>query len=177
MRPTQEHTAINRMLMSHGLGRLEDGPGLLAQLAYVVQDHEHFRSLLARCEPGERRNMYESMRPYLSFTAKPLDVYMAEAGTSAEARQLPVQAPDGTLQPFHAPVVQSDDYIAQQAVNKALARVRLVLTCRRCTQQGEFIGDRKVDAVYAARDAGWAVEVADGTGLVICPECLDAKAN
>ena len=47
MQTTQDKSAINRMLQSHGLGRLEDGAGLMAQLGFLVQDHEHLRFLLS----------------------------------------------------------------------------------------------------------------------------------
>jgi len=77
MQTAQEKSAINRMLMSHGLGRLEDRAGLMSQLGLLVQDHEHFRSLLARCEPENRSAMYDSLKPYLRFTPKPLDVYIS----------------------------------------------------------------------------------------------------
>ena len=40
MRSTEETSAINRMLQSHGLERLEDGAGLISQLGYMVMDHE-----------------------------------------------------------------------------------------------------------------------------------------
>jgi hypothetical protein len=33
------------MLQSHGLGRLEDGAGLMSQLGFLVQDHAHERGL------------------------------------------------------------------------------------------------------------------------------------
>jgi hypothetical protein len=55
-------SAIDCMLMSQGLGRLEDGAGLISQLAFLVQDHEHLRSLVVRCEPENRSAMYE-LRP------------------------------------------------------------------------------------------------------------------
>ena len=71
MRTAEETSAINRMLQSHGLGRLEDGAGLVAQLGYMVMDHEHLRSLLVRCEPENRSAMYDSLTPYLRFTPKP----------------------------------------------------------------------------------------------------------
>jgi hypothetical protein len=58
VRTTEEHAAINRMLQSHGLGRLEDGAGLISQLGFMVMDHEHLRSLLVRCEPENRSAMY-----------------------------------------------------------------------------------------------------------------------
>jgi len=41
---TQDKSAINRMLMSHVLGRLEDGAGLISQLGFLVRGREHFRS-------------------------------------------------------------------------------------------------------------------------------------
>jgi hypothetical protein len=68
MNATQDKSSINRMLVSHGLGRLEDGAGLLSQLGFLVQDHEHLRSLLVRCEPENRSAMYDSLKPYLRFT-------------------------------------------------------------------------------------------------------------
>jgi hypothetical protein len=66
MRTAEETSAINRMLMSHGLRRLEDGARLLSQLGFLVQDHEHLRSLLVRCEPENRSAMYDSLKPYLT---------------------------------------------------------------------------------------------------------------
>ena len=61
MQTAQEKSAINRMLMSHGLGRLEDGAGLMSQLGFLVQGHEHLRSVLVRCEPENRSAMYDSL--------------------------------------------------------------------------------------------------------------------
>ena len=40
MQTAQDKSAIDRMLQSHGLGRLEDGAGLMSQLGFLVQDHE-----------------------------------------------------------------------------------------------------------------------------------------
>ena len=72
MRSAEEKSAINRMLQSHGLGTLEDGAGLMSQLGYMVQDHEHFRSLLVRCEPENRSAMRDgayvkSLNPPCTF--------------------------------------------------------------------------------------------------------------
>jgi hypothetical protein len=66
---TQDRPAINRMLQSHGLPTLESGSGLMAALGFLVQDHEHFRSLLVRCEPENRSAMYDSLKPHLRFTS------------------------------------------------------------------------------------------------------------
>jgi hypothetical protein len=59
-------------VLSHGLGRLEDRAGAISQLGFLVQDHEHLRSLLVRCEPENRSSRYDSLKPYLGFKAKPL---------------------------------------------------------------------------------------------------------
>lgn len=90
MQTRQEKKAINRMLKNHGLPTLEAPSGLMEALGRQVMNHEHFRSLLVRCEPNERNNMYESLKPHLRFTPHPLDVYIAQAGQDAEARQLPI---------------------------------------------------------------------------------------
>jgi hypothetical protein len=101
MRGRQEHRRINKLLASHGLGRLEDGAGLVAQLAFLVKDHEHFRQLLEASEPAERVSMYDAMTPSLRFPALPLDVYMAETRAIAERKQLPTLEADGSIRPFH----------------------------------------------------------------------------
>lgn len=98
---------INRTLGQHGLGQL-DHPGLVHQLAYFVRDHDHFRSLLIACEPAERRHMYEAMAPNVRFKAHSFEQYLAEARTDAEARQLPIQAEDGTLKPYQVPEIKTD---------------------------------------------------------------------
>jgi len=77
------------MLQSHGLAALENGSGLMAQLGFIVQDHEHLRSLLVRCEPENRSAMYHSLKPYLRFTPKRLDAYIAESAERAASQDLP----------------------------------------------------------------------------------------
>lgn len=99
MRQPQDHQALNRVLASHQLGTL-DQQGVVQQLAFLVVDHEHFRELLAVCEPHLRRDMYEAMSGYLRFPARPLDVYMAETARLAVAKELPLQNADGTLSAF-----------------------------------------------------------------------------
>jgi hypothetical protein len=76
----REHNKINEYLQMHGCSPLED-PGLINQLAFVVRDHEHFGQVLRACEPENRTAMYDAMKPYLSFDAKPLDYYLMFPGT------------------------------------------------------------------------------------------------
>lgn len=173
VRSPQEKSAINRMLMSHQLGRLEEGTGLLAQLGFLVRDHEHLRSLLVRCEPENRSDMYNSLKPYLHFDAQPLDAYIAESARLAEQNQLPTIDKDGDLRwTNHTPQVgTTDSDAAQVAVNQAFAEHTLVLTCRSCTKAETFTGDTKHDAVLNARLAGWVYYEVDGVPREICPEC------
>lgn len=103
---------VNQMLMSHGLGKLDD-PGLIPQLGFLVQmiikTHEQFRELINRCESSKRPAMYEALRPYVrAFELKPLDVYIAELADLAERKQLPIQNPDGTLSEFKVPEIHVD---------------------------------------------------------------------
>src|SRR5215472_15284644 len=127
---TQDKSAINRMLASHGLGRLEDGAGLMAQLGFLVQDHEHLRSLLARCEPENRSAMYDSLRPYLRFTPKPLDVYIAESAERAARQDLPTIDAAGNVNFRPTPTYKlgSDLVAAQVAENEAFAKHTLTVT-------------------------------------------------
>lgn len=168
MQSAAQRSSIDKVLMAHGLGRLRDGAGLVAQLAYLTRDHDHFRSLLNRCEPTERRNMYEAMRPYLRFDPKPLDVYISELAMDAEARQLPTIGEGGKFVPYSgAPEIVSE---AQDALDEGLAKGHLTLTCRKCTRTETFAGYDKADAVKKAREAGW-IYSALGEGVEICPDC------
>lgn len=83
--------AINRVLRSHLLPPLES-PGVVVALAGIVEDHQHFMELLRACEPNLRRDMYESMSPYLKFKALPLETYIIMAKERAEG--LPVLGKD-----------------------------------------------------------------------------------
>ena len=173
MRTAEETSAINRMLQSHGLGRLEDGAGLMSQLGFLVQDHEHLRSLLVRCEPENRSAMYDSLKPYLRFTPKPLDVYIAESAERAANQDLPTMDSAGNINfsPSPAYEMSPDVAAAQGAVNEAFAKHVLMVTCRSCTKQELFTGDTKYDAIVNARLAGWVYYEMDGQPREICPDC------
>lgn len=158
---------INRLLGRAGLATLEDPRGFLQQCGFLMRSHDDFRQLLNKVLPQYRRDAYESLRPYLSFEPKPLDVYIAELGQDAERRQLPTLNADGTLRPFRA----GDLAVGQAALDAAAGQPVLTMTCSKCTRQAQFHGERKVDAVMAARLAGWAYDSFEG-GREICPSCL-----
>ena len=173
MRTAEETSAINRMLQFHGLGRLEDGAGLVAQLGFLVQDHEHLRSLLIRCEPENRSAMYDSLKPYLRFTPKLLDVYISESAERAANQGLPTIDETGNINFSPAPAYEMspDVAAAQTAVNESFAKHVLTVTCRSCTKQELFTGDTKYDAIVNARLAGWVYYEVDGQPREICPDC------
>jgi hypothetical protein len=184
MRTQKEHAEINRMLGNHGLPQLESGSGLIQALAFLVEDHSHLRSLLIRCPPENRSEMYDAMRPYLHFTPRPLDSYVSESAEKAEAGGLPTLRPDGSLKwpgvvhsiesdAASAMMANPDVNAAQEAVNYAFARQILTVTCRSCMRVEQFSGDTKDDCVLNARQAGWVHFTSDATGkpVDICPDC------
>ena len=96
---------LNRYLAVRGLGQLGDA-GLLAQFGFLIRDNDHFRSLLACCDPALRTAMYEALAPNIhGFKVRPLEDYLIEAAQDAEARQLPVITPEGTLERYRPPEV------------------------------------------------------------------------
>jgi hypothetical protein len=175
----KQKSLVNRLLGSAGLPSLDDGTMLIPQLAFLVRDHDHYRDLLMACDPGERATMYSALTPNLRFIARPLDVYVAEAGRAAEARQLPIQNEDGTLRAFNVPEFDTrapeekspDIVLANASIEEMMAKGHLHLTCKKCTKQESFPGTDLPDAVRKARDAGWTYNEIEGTGIEICPEC------
>ncbi len=191
---------MNRLLRNAGLPPLEAGTGLLECLGRLVEDHEHFRSLVIRCEPEERAAMYDSMKPYVRFRLHPLEWYIARSKEMADAEGLPTLEADGSIKwpgpdPSQADIAASqastsdlfaiqkdgnvdlvaagnDANVAQNAVNAAFAKEVLTLVCRGCTRQEQFLGDTKDDAVINARLAGWVTFAReDGSRCDICPDC------
>lgn len=73
-RPTEQNE-IHDYLLAHGFADLND-PALIHQLAFHVQDHQHFKELILATKSEERNNCYEAMCPYLRFKAKPFYEYL-----------------------------------------------------------------------------------------------------
>lgn len=166
----QDRIRLNHVLGRIGLGQLND-PGLVGQLAFFVRDHEHFRQLLVKCVPEERRHMYEAMRPHLRFAAHSLDQYISDAARIAEQRQYPVVGEDGRLHPFRPAEITTEAAVIQNAIAESLAKEHLHLVCRKCTREEVFHGARKSDAIANARAAGWTYDEIKGDGREICPKC------
>lgn len=184
MRSPSQTIEINSYLAKNGLGQLEDA-GTIHQLAYLVQDHVHFRQLLQRCDPLLRQKMYNAMRSNLRFTAHPLDQYIAEMKADADSRKLPAyDAESGKLVAYEdydpGGKVQPLERLAEKAIHSAEALRasgghKLVVTCSKCTAVAEFIGATVVSATIEARRAGWVYQEVDGAGQEVCPKCPSAR--
>jgi hypothetical protein len=124
----------------------------------MVQDHTHFTELLKACEPALRREMYEAMVPHLKFPAKPLDEYIIAAKEHAENAQLPTIEADGTLKAFAIPEIDIPEF-------------ELCVVCSKCEREGFFYGERRADAIFELRHAGWAFDESV-MQKHICANCL-----
>jgi len=162
-----ERQAINRFLGSRGLATLEDPGAMAAHLGFLIEGHDQFRRALVKCEPGERRNMYEALRPHLGFEPKPLDVYIAEAGAEAEAQQLPTIDAEGKLHAYRTADLQT----IERVMDECLSEFTLTVTCRKCTKEAVFRGHSHRDVVFKLRSAGWTWDELRGDGIEICPDC------
>ena len=162
---------VNRLLSKLELPGLDDAANLVPVLAAQVRDHDHLRALIAKAEPEQRWNMYESLRPYLRFKAHELDWYIMEAKAVAEACRLPEWDSEkkAWIEPRPAPEIKT----IQRAVEETLLAGRLHLTCRKCTFTETFCAStsRKVDAIDKAREAGWGYDATDK--FEMCPKCMD----
>jgi hypothetical protein len=179
-----ERLEINSYLAKRGLGQLDD-PGTIHQLAFLVQDHDHFRQLLQRCDPLLRRKMYEAMRPGLRFTPRALDAYVAEMAAEADRRKMPAYDqetgkliayadydPGGKVEPLER---QAEKAIHHAYQEQASGGHKLTIVCAKCTAAAEFTGPTMVSATMNARQAGWVYQEVDGKGVEICPKCPSAK--
>jgi hypothetical protein len=163
MRSHPEANAINRVLKARGLGTLDES-GTVAQLTYMVEDHQHFMTLLRACEPGLRREMYEAMSPHLRFRAKPLEDYIIAAKEHAAAAELPVLDEDGMLHSYMMPNIG--------VVELEVPEIELWIGCARCDRGVIFLGDRKLDIIHNLRIAGWAYDES-AQQRHLCPQCLE----
>jgi len=145
----------------------------IAALSATIRDHAHFQRLITETDPSFRQSFYDSVRPHLTFRAKPLDVYIADAQQQAEREKLPTLMPDGTLQEFKP---AQDVLTAQKAMAQAIAKRTLTLTCSKCTKEESFptIGEETpVAVIMKARRAGWVYNPVTMTEH--CPACMGVR--
>jgi hypothetical protein len=173
--PATEKYFCEKLLRRFGLPTM-GASGFMEAIGRMIDGHEHFRDLLTGCEPDQRHEMYESLRPYLRFEPKPLDVYLSEAGAIAESQQLPTWDDENKkFVPFHPPVIEGPEGQVIEVVNTTIeeitAKGHLTLVCRKCTKTASFPGERIADAIQKARHAGWTYNELKGDGQEICPDC------
>jgi hypothetical protein len=163
---------ITRELKKHGLAGLHES-GLLPQIAFILlgkseeQTHANVRKLLSTVEPGKREQCYNAMRPHFtSMRLKPLDVYIAEAGREAEAKQLPVF--DNKTGEVHDHDWVDPTRAISKAISEATAEHSMKLCCVKCTVVEEFKAWLPTVALAQAEKLGW---VRRGDGNWICPKC------
>lgn len=148
--------ALENELVVMGLPGLDD-PNLIQSLADLVNGYpimaervEFFCDLLNECEGSRRREMYEAMRPRLSFPTPPLDV--CEERIAAKAERM--------VRPKGLPPEKKDDGLVERTIE---------LVCGACKKEEQFTGLSTADAMSAAHKAGW------GRGPIAgqehCAEC------
>jgi len=134
--------------------------------------------------PDQRRIAYESLRPHLSFTPKPLDVYEREIKEKAEREQWDVW--NGTAYPdkFKVGEIESDQYRLERQAQEAIEQTRhetaggfLELVCTKCTVISRFPGARRKDATKTAHDTGWRWDERNGTRRTYCPDHVPGRCT
>ncbi|MFC5861084.1 hypothetical protein ACFPT7_02130 [Acidicapsa dinghuensis] len=153
----EEKRQLENELMVMGLPGLDD-PALVQAMADLVNGYPYpaeradfFCEMLNECEGPRRREMYEAMRPRLSFPVPSLDACEARIAARAERMIRPRGMPG--KRPADAPI---EEVIA-------------VHTCGRCGKGEEHAGQTIADAMGNAKKAGWGRGTEAGT--LWCAEC------
>ena len=176
---------INHELKKLGFGGIAD-PTIFQQIATLYKTHESFRGLLMSTMPDQRRIAYEALRPHLSFTPKPLDVYEREIHEKAEREQWDVIYKDNPHwpQPFKVSEIETEEYklarLAEQAIEDAeheKAKGMLEMVCKTCTVAEYFPAPKRKQAVKAAHDAGWRWDERNGSKRSFCPTHVPGRAT
>jgi hypothetical protein len=137
----------------------------LMRLAPSIRDHKDLETKLTSAPPHLREIIYEAVRPFLKFKAKPMDKYIVSAKQMAERERLPTMDEKGNLHEFQA---------VEVLVAKEVATKTLTLTCHVCHKTEQFFAfgrDTNVDVVMKARVRGWIYNYKAEKPHEICPEC------
>jgi len=152
--------------MVMGLNRLSD-PMLVPQMARLIKDHDFFLGMLNECDQEKRTEMYEALKPHLSFKPWPLERYISKlkerAGNIASTEKPAVIGKRS--KPFQIRGKQYIDAISREAG----AVTCLTFTCAKCTRMEQFIADTPVQAAIMARQKGWVRDIV--RDREICPKC------
>lgn len=141
MNPDEKRKLENELTVM-GLPGLDD-PALIQVMADVVNGYpipgeraEFFCELLNECEGARRREMYEALRPRLSFDVPSLDA--CEVRIAARAERM--------IRPKGLPGVKTQELPLELSIE---------ITCGSCLKVEDFKGRSIADAMVAARRAGW----------------------
>lgn len=153
-----EKRQLENELTVMGLPGLDD-PALVQTMADVVNGYpfpaeraDFFCDMLNECEGARRREMYEAMRPRLSFPVPSLDACEAHIAAKAERMIRPNKLPEhrgGKELPTAEHVV--------------------VMECGLCGKTEPFADSTTVGAMLQARKAGWGK--GPQLGLEYCASC------
>jgi hypothetical protein len=137
----------------------------LMRLAPKIRDHKDLETKLTSAPPHLREIIYEAVRPFLTFKARPLDRYIVSAKQMAERERLPTLDAAGNFHEFRA---------LEVALAKEVAVNTLTLVCAKCTRKKEFYAvgnETNVDVILKARTQGWVYDYTAQPAVEICPEC------
>jgi hypothetical protein len=155
MDPIEKRQLQNELTVM-GLPGLDD-PALVQAMADVVNGYpmmaervDFFCELLNECEGGRRREMYEAMRPRLSFPVPALDECEARIAARAERK----------IRPRILPASKKADEPTEKFLH---------LTCGGCQRQATFAEWTVGGCMLEARKAGWGRGPV--AGKEFCPEC------
>jgi len=158
-----------------GLGHLKD-PNLVANMAYLIRDHAHFRGILMHMPMPDRKDAYEALSPKLRFQAKSLEDYEIESRTLAEQKQLPQYDPKTLEAKEWAPQeIETQEHklarMAEEAINRDLregqAKIQNTLICHKCTKSIIFRMKLRSSLFKLAAEAGWFIDELKA----YCPDC------
>ena len=177
--PLDERRRISHELKKIGFGGLED-PNLVMQMAFMIEGHDHFRSVLSAVKPLQRAMAYHAMRPHLGFVPKPLDVYEAEMKRLAEEKQLPTWN-DETKMPeeFEVQDITIDKLATAtlEQMEHEKAKGQLELVCTKCTKAGYFPAPKRSQAYDKAHREGWRWAERNGVQKIYCPDHVPGRVT
>ena len=168
---------IHNQLRRIGFGGFDD-TNLIAQMAFCIEGHDHFRNVLTPINPLQRSIAYHALAPHLTFAPKPLDVYEAEMRQIAEQQQLPTWN-DKTKMPeaYRVPEISLDGLATEAIAQRKHEDGGGVLTmiCANCTVAGNFSAKRRKDAYAEAHNLGWRWAMRNGTEKCFCPRHVPGR--
>src|ERR1017187_7130568 len=172
MQPDDKRQLENQ-LMVMGLNGLED-PNLVPEMArvishgFAIMGHDFFLGLINECDQEKRYDMYEALKPHLTFKPFPLDKYVSMLKEHAGNVASTWAPPEIGKAKKKRPVKFGGKEFEEVSPDDAEGCV-LTLTCNKCTRSEDFYGISPVKAIMIARKDGWVRDIV--LQKEICPKC------